>query len=279
MKRYINTIFPLVGNIGALFGVKDKNELREKLKDAHHVKLEKEVFDLEDSERVDENTTLKNLIPGAKEIPLQMLLDAGFSIKAYLKDETENCFDDLKDSGVLIINIQHEDPNKSLLVDGFSMQFDAITEIEVANLNALILNDWKPGIFGETYELDKAIKVGSMKIRDILLEREEAKKIRDEKIQKYKNDPELQKRDTKKLLENLKFKYKTLANKNEADQSQVFTQGALKILGDIAGINNLTSFDDLKNIPIFKQEIEKGGSFADQLNKFCELASKLTNDK
>ena len=279
MKKYINTIFPLVGNIGALFGVKDKNELREKLKDAHHVKLEKEVFDLEDSERVDENTTLKNLIPGAKEIPLQMLLDAGFSIKAYLKDETENCFDDLKDSGVLIINIQHEDPNKSLLVDGFSMQFDAITEIEVANLNALILNDWKPGIFGETYELDKAIKVGSMKIRDILLEREEAKKIRDEKIQKYKNDPELQKRDTKKLLENLKFKYKTLANKNEADQSQLFTQGALKILGDIAGINNLTSFDDLKNIPIFKQEIEKGGSFADQLNKFCELASKLTNDK
>ena len=279
MKKYINTIFPLVGNIGALFGVKDKNELREKLKDAHHIKLEKEVFDLEDSERVDENATLKNLIPGAKEIPLQMLLDAGFSIKAYLKDETENCFDDLKDSGVLIINIQHEDPNKSLLVDGFSMQFDAITEIEVANLNALILNDWKPGIFGETYELDKAIKVGSMKIRDILLEREEAKKIRDEKIQKYKNDPELQKRDTKKLLENLKFKYKTLANKNEADQSQVFTQGALKILGDIAGINNLTSFDDLKNIPIFKQEIEKGGSFADQLNKFCELASKLTNDK
>jgi hypothetical protein len=279
MKNYINTIFPLVGNIGALFGVKDKNEFRKKLEDSHSVKLDVDVFDLEESERIDENTTLKNLVPGAKEIPLQMLLDAGFSIKAYLKDETKNCLDDYKDSGVIIINIQHEDPNKALLADGFSMQFDAITEIEVANLNALILNDWKPGIFGANYKLDKALKVGSMKIRDILLEREEAKKIREERIQKYLNDPELQKKDTKKLLENLKFKYKTLAAKNDADQTQQFTQGALKILGDIAGINDLKSFDDLKNIPVFKQEIEKGGSFADQLNKFCELASKLPLEK
>lgn len=279
MKKYINTIFPLVGNIGALFNVKDKNEFREKLKDSHTITWPQKEFELKDSEKIDEHSTIANQIPGAKEIPLQMLLDAGFTIKAYLKDETPNCFDDLKDSGVIIINIQHENPEKSLLTDGFSMQYDEITEIEIATLNTLILNDWKSGVFGEKYDISEALKVGSLKIRDILLEREEAKKIREERIQKYLDNPDLQKKDTKKILENLRFKYKTLINKEEAEKSQEFTKGALTILGQIAGINNLKSFEEIKDIPILKQEIEKGGSFGELLNRFCDLASKLPKNK
>lgn len=273
MKNYMNTIFPFIGIIPSLFGEESKDSLRAKL-DAS-ISSGPEQFELKESEKVDETPTINNLIPGAKEIPLQMLIDAGFSIKAYLKDDSENCLDDKNGSGVIILNIQHEDPNKHLLSDGFSMQFDAITEIEIATLNTLILDSFKPGILGANYDINEAVKVGSLKIRDILLEREEAKKIREETLLKYSNDPDLQKKDTKRLLENLKFKHKQIANKKDADKSQEFTAGALKILASIAGINNLKSFDDIKDIPLFKEELEKGGSFSDLLNRFCDLASKL----
>ena len=273
MKKYMNTVFPIIGKIDTLFNVSSKDELRKEL--TNHVNNKSEEFELKDSEKIDDNNIIKNAIPGAKEIPLERFLDAGFSIKVYLKDDSENCIDDKNGSGVLMISIQHEDPNKNLLVDGFSMQFDAITEIEIATLNTLLLDSWKPGIFGEKYDINEALKVGSLKIRDILLEREEAKKIREEKIETYKNNPELQKKDTKKLLENLRYKFNQLKDKTEVDKSQEFTKGALKILASIAGINNIGSFDEVKNIPIFKEELEKGGSFSDLLNKFCDQASQL----
>ena len=273
MKNYMNTIFPIIGKIPELFGVDSKETFRKDLGEV--ITSGAKEFELKDSEKIDENSTVTNLIPGAREIPLQKLFDAGFTIKAYLKEDSEFCVDDLQGSGVIILNIQHEDPNKALLVDGYSMQFDPITEIQIATLNTLILDNEKPGLFGKKYDISEAVKVGSMKIRDILLEREEAKRIRDERLQKYRENPELQNRDTKKLLENLKHKYNTLKNKEDANLSQEFTKGALNILGSIAGINDLKSFDDIKNIPIFKAELDKNTSFSGLLNKFCERAKQL----
>ena len=273
MKNYMNTIFPIIGKIPELFGVDSKETFRKDLGEV--ITSGTKEFELKESEKIDENSTVMNLIPGAREIPLQKLFDAGFTIKAYLKEDSEFCVDDLQGSGVIILNIQHEDPNKALLVDGYSMQFDPITEIQIATLNTLILDNEKPGLFGKKYDISEAVKVGSMKIRDILLEREEAKRIRDERLQKYRENPELQNRDTKKLLENLKHKYNTLKNKEDANLSQEFTKGALQILGSIAGINDLKSFDDIKNIPIFKAELDKNTSFSGLLNKFCEMAKQL----
>lgn len=277
MQSYMKTIFPVIGKIPTLFKVKSKNELREAI--GEKLSFEKTEFPLTEAERIDEADKIDNLIPGIREIPLQKLFDAGFTIKAYLKEDSKNCVDDLNESGVLIINIQHSNPDEAYLVDGFSLQFDPVTEIEISTINALILNNEKPGIFGPKYDINESAKVGSIKIRDILLEREEAKKLRDEALKKYSENPELRNKDTKKIIENLRFKFNQIKDKASADKSAEFTQGALKLLSTIAGINNLESFDQIKNVPLFKEELDKGGSFSDLLQRFCTLAEALPQAK
>ena len=286
MAKHLNTIFPVVTLIEPLFG-KSKEDLREELVASGNKVLElPKSFELEESEMLEvadldlelENKTIKNYIPGAVEIPLQKLFDAGFTINCYLKDSTEDCLDDRKGSGVLVFNIQHNNPDKSFMVDGYSVNFDPISEIEITSLNTVILNDQKPGIFGEKFQIDKALKYSSIKIRDIILEKEEAKKALLAKLEEYNKNPEKREKDTKKAFENLKFKHAQLKAKGtSADMVTEFNNGALKILGSIAGINNLESFDQLKDLPIFKDEIAKGGSFGELLNKFCDMASKIGN--
>lgn len=277
MARHLNSIFPIVANLAKLFGTDTKQEFIDKLNSLNTMKIEsgESSFLLEEREQCDENTMVKNHIPGATEIPLQMLLDAGFTVKAYLKDATPECVDDKNNSGVIILNIQHEDPTKSQMVDGLSFQLDTVSEIEVSTLSTIILDKEKPGIYGPKYDLNHLRKVSSLRIRDAIIEKEEAKRIRDEKIAEYEKNPELREKHTKKAFENLKFKHSQLKDKNTADKSAEFTKGALSILGQIAGINNLKSFEDLKNIPIFKKEIENGGSFGELLTKFCDMASKV----
>lgn len=278
MKRHLNTIFPVMAVIPKLFGTKTKKEFVDSLAGNHEI-TGPISFDLNEAEMVndlelEDSTKIKNHIPGAIEIPLQRLVDAGFTIKCYMKQSTENCIDDKNEAGVLIFSIQHSNPNESFMVDGFSTQLDTISEIEIATLNAAILNDEQPGIFGEKYDIEQAQKVGSIRIRDILLEREEARKIREKKIEEYNANPELREKHTKKAVENLKFKFKS-AQKGNGDLSKDFTEAALKILGTVAGINNLKSFDELKEIPVFKKEIDAGGSFAELLGKFCEMTKAL----
>lgn len=279
MKRHLNTIFPVMAVIPKLFGTKTKSEFINSLAGNHEI-TGPASFELNDAERIndlelEDSNQITNHIPGAIEIPLQKLYDAGFTIKCYMKQSTENCIDDKNEAGVLIFSIQHKNPNEALVVDGFSTQLDTISEIEIATLNALILNDEQPGIFGEKYDINQAQKVGSIRIRDILLEREEARRIREKKIEEYNANPELREKHTKKAVENLKFKFKSNQLKGDGDFSKEFTQSALKILGTVAGINNLKSFDELKNIPVFKKEIDAGGSFAELLTKFCEMANAI----
>ena len=279
MKRHLKTIFPVMAIIPKLFGTKTKQEFVDSLAGNHEIKLA-DSFELNDAEKVndlelEDSDRIKNHIPGAIEIPLQTMYNAGFTFNCYLKQPTENCIDDKNEAGVIIISIQHKDPNRSFLIDGFSTQLDAITEIEVATLNAAIIDDQTPGIFGEKYDLGQSQKVGSIRIRDILLEREEARKIREKKIEEYNANPELREKHTKKAVENLKFKFQSNKNKGNGDHSKEFTEAALKILGTIAGINNLKTFDELKNIPVFKKEIDAGGSFAELLTKFCEMTKAL----
>lgn len=280
MANHLNTIFPMAAIIEKLFG-KTKDQLRDELDKIGSERIVAPAsFVLEKQEEISsdlelENATIKNAIPGAIKIPLQYMLDAGFTIDFYLKDDTENCIDDKNGSGIIIMNVQHENPKASSLIDGYSINFDPISEIEIATLNSVILDYQIPGVFGKKYDINEAMKHSSIRIRDIILEREETRKLMLAKLEEYNKNPEKREKDTKKAFENLKFKWSTLKNKADADKSQEFTQGALKILGGIAGINNLKSFDELKNIPIFKKEIDAGGSFAELLDKFCSMASSM----
>ena len=37
----------------------------------------------------------------------------------------------------------------------------------------------------------------------------------------------------------------------------------------------MLTFEELKEIPLFKKEIDKGGSFAELLTKFCDMTKAL----
>ena len=275
MTKHLNTVFPIIAFIDKLFG-KTKDELRA-LYTENKIEVPKNFeINLEENKSLGTNVNnIDNKIPGAVKIPLQTLLDAGFTIDCYLKDDTEHCIDDKNGSGVIILNIQHNDPKSCSMVDGLSMSYDPITEIEISTLNSVILNKQIPGVFGPRYNIDDAMKYSSVKIQNILDEREEAREIMLEKMEEYNKNPEKREKDTKKAVENLMFKFSKLKHKESADKSKEFTSDALKILGSIAGINNLQSFDQLKEIPIFKKEIDAGGSFSELLSKFCDMAKAL----
>lgn len=260
-KRFLNSIFPLSAEIGKLFGKNTVKEVREELKQ--------------------ENTiiTCGDLIPGAVEIPLQKMLDAGFNIRFFLKDDTGSASDKFE-SGIIIASIQHNDVDSATIVDGFSFNFDPRSEVEIATLSSAIVKEMVPKAFGETYDINKLFKSSSDKIRELMDEAEMNKKIRDEKVRLYEADPSLAQKHTKKAIANLKFKHQTLMKSKTNDLSLVkdFQMQAVKILGEIFGMNGLKTFEDLKKIPEIKAELDKGGNLAEVIERLSEVVSVKTKN-
>lgn len=284
MKKYLNSVIPFVAVIPKLFGTATKDEFRKKLLDRGSKKLTlPTTLDLAEEEQIRELKlhgvkTIDNLVPGAIEIPMDMILESGFSIKFYLKDDTVDCPDDKKESGIIMASIQHNDTKRSFLQDSFSTKFHKVTEIEVATLNSVIVADEIPDAFGKNYEMDKLYKASNFKLLEFKLEDEINKRVREEKIRLYQANPEMAEKHTKKALEKLKFKLAQSA-KGIAPKDTTFTDEVLRVLGEVAGIHNLDSFDQLKDIPMFKNEIDKGGSFAELLERFSNLAESLPKIK
>lgn len=282
MKKYLNSIIPFVAVIPKLFGTETKAAFRESLDQSKRVEIAKE-FTLIDEEKIEElglgeAVAVANKIPGATEIPLQTLLDAGFTVKAYLKDDTEDCPDDRRESGIIILSIQHTDPSASFLQDCFSTKVHKVTEVEIATLNSAIVASEVPGAFGKQYEMDKLFKASNFKLIEYKLEDDINNRIRAEKVAQYQKNPELAEKHTKKNLDKLRFKHQQF-EKGVLPKENTFQDEVLKVLGEIAGIHDLKSFDDLKDIPLFKQELEKGGSFSELLDRFCKLAESLPSLK
>ena len=282
MKKYLNSIIPFVAVIPKLFGTETKVAFRKSLDSSKRIELPKELV-LAEEEKYDElglgeATVMENKIPGATEIPLQTLLDAGFTIKAYLKDDTAECPDDRRESGIVIISIQHTHPQESFLQDCFSTKVHKVTEVEISTLNSAIVATEVPGAFGQGYEMEKLYKASNLKLLEYKLEEEVNAKIRAEKVAQYQKNPELAEKHTKKALEKLKFKHQQF-EKGIVPKENTFQDEVLKVLGEIAGIHDLKSFDELKEIPLFKQELEKSGNFADLLDRFCKLAESLPSIK
>lgn len=278
MKKYLNSIVPFVAVIPKLFGTETKEAFRKSLVGGRVVTLP-ETLKLDEAEQLkelglEETTEIKNTVPGAIEIPLQKLFDAGFKITAYLKDDTEACPDDRKESGIIVVSIQHEDTSKSFLQDCFSTKVHKVTEIEISTLNSAIVAAEVPGAFGNNYDMDKLYKAANFKLLEYKMEDEINSKIRAEKVAQYKKNPEMAEKHTKKALEKLKFKHSQF-EKGIVPKETTFQDEVFKVLGEIAGIHDLKSFDELKEIPLFKAELEKSGNFADLLDRFSKLAESL----
>lgn len=259
VKKYLNTVLPISAEVGKLFGKETVEEVRSELKEKQHY------------------IEGHDLIPGAVEIPLEDIINAGFKIKFFLKDDTGSAVDKFN-SGIIVASIQHEDTSKATLVDGLSFNFDPKSEVEISTLISFIVKDMVPEAFGKEYDLKQLAATSSDKIRSILEEAALNKKIREEKLKQYEANPELARKHTKKALEKLAYKHKEIMKAKSSDQEAIlkFQQSALTIIGEIFGMNNIKTFEDLKQIPEFKAELDKGGSFAEILEKFSLLIDAKT---
>lgn len=256
-KKFLNSVFPISAEIGKLYNKETVEEVRAELKQSgNHI------------------INGSDLIPGAVEIPLEKMIDAGFSVRFFLKDNTESVVDKFN-SGIIIASIQHNDVTSASVIDGFSFNFDPRSEVEISTLTSAIVYDTVPGAFGGDYDINKLFASSSDKIRDLIQEAELNRKIREEKVRIYEANPKLAQKHTKKALDKLKFKHNELLHLKSKDLNAVkaFQLQAVTIIGEIFGMNGLKSFEDLKRIPEIKAELDKGGNLAEVIERISEVVA------
>lgn len=256
-KKYLGSIIPFVLDLAKALGVGTKEEALRKLKGDGS------------------NLVIKGSgnVPDAIKLSVQDVVDLGFDVNFYLKSATKLCPDDLDNSAVIIASIQHRDPVGCLVADGLTRQLDPITEIEASTIMTKIVATEIPDAYGVNYDLEKLLIVSSERIDEIIKRKIEDKKIRDAKIAKYEKDPELAQKHSRKALENLKLKHKVLESKNAktADDINEFNNHLLRLIENILDINGLKSFKDLKKVPVIAEELARGGSFKDILEKLANM--------
>lgn len=253
---YLNSVFAMVGKMTEIFKRDSVEKILEEYKDAPRIVGGKNIPDL-------------------IEVPLQTLLDNGFTIKTYIKTPTDSSVD-LANCGAIIFNIQHEDIKRCLLRDTLTTKLDEQSEIEISTAITNLIHQTVPTAFGKEYEIEKLIDHGSTLIDNIRKKYELDKKLIELQIKKYNENPELARKTTKKAIENLKYKQKMLNSKKEKTQAEVnkFQEEFLRIVGDISiangGVADLESF---KQIPEIKEEIEKGSD----ISKILDVIEVLYN--
>ena len=121
----------------------------------------------------------------------------------------------------------------------------------------------------------------SLRIDDIIKKKIEDKQIRDEKIAKYEANPELAQKHTKKAIENLRLKHQIFLKKEMKTQNDVneFNQHILRLMENILEINNLKSFKDLRDVPVIKEELDKGGNLGDILAKLAAMEDTFNKSR
>lgn len=220
-------------------------------------------------------------IPGAIKLSQEDIEKLGFKINFYLKQHSSLCPDDLDNSVVLVASIQHRDAYGCLVADGLTRQLDPVTEIQTSTIITKIVAEEIPGAYGDSYDMDKLMEGSSLRIDDIIKKKIEDKQIRDEKIAKYEANPELAQKHTKKAIENLRLKHQIFLKKEMKTQNDVneFNQHILRLMENILEINNLKSFKDLRDVPVIKEELDKGGNLGDILAKLAAMEDTFNKSR
>lgn len=222
-----------------------------------------------------------NNIPGAIKLSAEDVEKLGFKVNFYLKQNSNLCPDDLDNSVVMIASIQHKDAYGCLVADGLTRQLDPITEIQTSTIITKIVAEEIPGAYGNNYDMSKLMEGSSTRVDDIIKQKIEDKKIRDEKIAKYEANPELAQKHTKKAIENLRLKHQIFLKKEMKTQEDVndFNQHLLRLMENILEINNLKSFKDLREVPVIKEELDKGGNLGDILAKLSTMEDAFNKSR
>lgn len=267
MKKYMETVIPIVCDLNKAF------------KDG----------EISGREYLNENrigTVDCGGITEGIEIPLEILIENGFTIRAYLKDvDKENpTIVDKGKSGVIILSIQNQVQEKSYMQDAMSLKLDERSELEISTLITNIINYEKPGALG-SFDLEKFHSVTKENIQKIFKKEEFIKEQRNKAIEEYVKNPEKARKETKKALENIKHKQKLLKEKKDKTSGDIkkFQDELLMLVNKICTINGgISSIEEIKLIPEIAEEIKNGTDIAkviDVLSKMAEFgqASEIEN--
>lgn len=251
--KYLNSTIPFVAKLTKLFKTNSSEEVFEKYKDAPRYK-----------------TT--DGLPDLIEIPVEDLIAAGFTIKAYLKTPN-NTIVDAKDSGIVVVDIQHTNIEECLIRDLLSTKIDTKSEISLSTaLSALVYNNNKE-VFGSNYDINNLYTNSLNKMAEIDKMDEDDRKVRELTIKKFNENPELARKATIKALENLVYKQKQYnANKTKTQEDVAKFQRECVKLFETIGLANGGKLEGIKDIPEIKKLLEKNADFATIL----ETLSKIT---
>ena len=259
MKKYMDTIIPISCDLEKAFPGDGNLKGRELL-------LSKKIGEVECGG-----------ITSAVEIPMSFLEENGFTVRAYLKNvDTENPASvDKKSSGIIVVSIQHKEQEKSFMQDAVNLKLDTRSELEVSTLITTLVDYEKPKALGE-FNLSKFYEVTKENLKKIAEQEAYTREQRNKTIEMYAKDPEKAKKETKKVLDNIRFKNQQMKDKKDktANDIKKFQDDLLVLVNKLCVVNGgVNSIEDIKKIPEVAAEIEKGSDIA----KVLDVLSAMVN--
>ena len=262
MKKYMDTIIPISCDLEKAFpgNVGDGN-----LK-GRELLLSKKIGEVECGG-----------ITSAVEIPMSFLEENGFTVRAYLKNvDIENPASvDKKSSGIIVVSIQHKEQEKSFMQDAVNLKLDTRSELEVSTLITTLVDYEKSGALG-AFDLQKFYEVTKENLKKIAEQEAYTREQRNKTIEMYAKDPEKAKKETKKVLDNIRFKQQQMKEKKDKTTNDIkkFQDDLLVLVNKLCVVNGgVNSIEDIKKIPEVAAEIEKGSDIA----KVLDVLSAMVN--
>lgn len=265
MKKYMDTIIPISCDLEKAFPGDGNLKGRELL-------LSKKIGEVECGG-----------VTSAVELPVSFLEENGFTVRAYLKNvDTENPASvDKKSSGIIVVSIQHKEQEKSYMQDAINLKLDSRSELEVSTLITNLVEYEKPGALG-AFDLAKFHAATKTNLEKIAEQERYTKEQRDKFIEEYAKDPEKARKETKKVLDNIRFKQAQLKDKKDKTSNDIkkFQEDLLTLVNRLCNVNGgINSIEEIRKIPEIAAEIEKGSDIAKVMDVLSSMVQIGQMDK
>ena len=265
MKKYMDTIIPISCDLEKAFPGDGNLKGRELL-------LSKKISEVECGG-----------VTSAVELPISFLEENGFTVRAYLKNvDTENPASvDKKSSGIIVVSIQHKEQEKSYMQDAINLKLDSRSELEVSTLITNLVEYEKPGALG-AFDLAKFHAATKTNLEKIAEQERYTKEQRDKFIEEYAKDPEKARKETKKVLDNIRFKQAQLKDKKDKTSNDIkkFQEDLLTLVNRLCNVNGgINSIEEIRKIPEIAAEIEKGSDIAKVMDVLSSMVQIGQMDK
>ena len=154
----------------------------------------------------------------------------------------------IKSSGIIVVSIQHKEQEKSFMQDAVNLKLDTRSELEVSTLITTLVDYEKPKALGE-FDLSKFYEVTKENLKKIAEQEAYTREQRNKTIEMYAKDPEKAKKETKKVLDNIRFKNQQMKDKKDktANDIKKFQDDLLVLVNRLCTVNGgINSIEDIK---------------------------------